>query len=1118
MKRKLNQLIHKRRTRSLWERLPVLVVLVLCCACIGGLWGCQPEEPVLVISEVVSSNKLSYPDEALGSPDWIELHNLSDREVDLHGFILTDKQDSYELANILPSMKVPAQGYVVLYAKADAKTDDYVLPFGLSKSGDTLCLLNGSGTLLEQLEIPALPRDVSYARRADGTFGYCILPTPGAENTGEISDVCPEIQEPEEQKAPEVKEKEKVSPGDSDIKLILNEVMSNDLRDGAFGGADWIELYNPGTEDISVEGFFLSDREDKADKAILPAVTVPAKGCAAIPCGQGEGMIDMGISSAGETLYLYDTGLAFVDKLVTPSLMDGQSWARNRNGVFGYCGQPTPGAANEDERIGIEPICKADSTEPLRISEALFRNTYSIIDSYGDHADYVELYNAGEEPVALQEYYLSDDFSQPMKWRCPERKLQPGEYFLIFLTGRESTDHEVHAPFSVSGSDDGLQLFHRASRTIQQLPWSDKVPKNTSMGLQPDGTVLYYKYPTPGTANAAAVDDIALLAAFPVTDVHISEVSAAGKSGDWVELRNGSAEACSLDSWYITDSQTGKKRQNLYGTLAAGEYTLVTPDSFGIAATGETLFLYDGADHLRDVFETGDLSEGITSGRRADGTADRVFFLTATPNGANTGVYAVGRTPAPLVSDINLYHAEPFTASLRCTDPNATIRYTLDGSEPTPASPVYTEPIPVSGNVIIRAMAQAEGYLDSRTVTVTYLLRTPHTLPVVTIACDPEQFKVFTRLKNIGRYPHTDAQIAFYETDGTLGTAFPADINPRGNQSIKYPQKSLSIHLRNRLGQGSVNYPFWGPGTGLDYGTLILRNGSQDYSKARLRDSFALRAVEGLGLDSARTRPVIVYVNGTYYGIMDLNEGMNQDYLVTHFQVDPAHISHVSTNSTVRYGKNDDFLRVRSFARGNQFSDDEVLKTFSQWVDVEYITEYLIAQTLFCNYDIKNQSYWATDDYAIRWRPVFYDIDRCFTDQSSRRNMFDGYFSKKGVVYDKAAGRVANMDMYAYLRDNQAWCDQFVRRYAQLLCTNFSVERLQGLLDEMAAALRPEMEQHIALFREPRSLAEWEGYIASMRKEIAVRHQIVQEQICAEFRLSKSQWNAIMAEAKKNAS
>ena len=325
----------------------------------------------------------------------------------------------------------------------------------------------------------------------------------------------------------------------------------------------------------------------------------------------------------------------------------------------------------------------------------------------------------------------------------------------------------------------------------------------------------------------------------------------------------------------------------------------------------------------------------------------------------------------------------------------------------------------------------------------------------------------------------------------------------------------MSLHLRTRLGQGTVNYPFWGDGTALDYASLILRNGSQDYAKARLRDSFALYAVSGLSLDRARTRPVIVYVNGVYYGIMDLNECMNQDYLVTHYGADPAAISHISTNETVRYGTNKDFIRVRKYAQQKPFANDSTVAEFAQWVDVDYIVDYVIAQTFFCNYDVKNQSYWATSDYSIRWRPVFYDIDRCFTDGSSKRNLFSSYFNRNGVLYDAAAGRVVNMDLYAALRRNPAWCERFLHRYAELLQTDFSVDRLQSLLDRVADTLRPEMEQHIALYHAPASIEEWEKYVASMRKEIAARHEEIQNQICSEFRITRSAWNAIMQDAAK---
>ena len=1062
--------------------------------------ACTTEPHPIVISEVVSSNT-AFVDETLGTPDWIELHNRSGRDIDLAGYILTDKEDRYDLGNMLPNLVIPANGYVVLYARSNADTDAFCLPFGLSKSGDTLFLLDRSGNLLEKLVIPSLPENVSYARREDGSFGYCILPTPGSENSTEISDICTE---------PVNSDADLDGTKVPDLVLYINEIVTGDLPTGTFGGADWIELRNPNGEPVSLSGCFVTDREDNPDKAPLPDITIPAGGFAAIPCGREIG-VDLRLSSDGESLWLFDPMLNRIDIVTVPALLPGQSWARNRNGVFGYCGKPTPGTENDDSLIGSTEMQTADASEPLRLNEVLFRNTYSVIDRYGDHSDYVELLNCGTEAVHLSEYWLSDDFSDPLKWNCPDVVLEPGEYRLIFLSGRESVETELHAPFSVSASDSGLMLYHAATRTVQQIPWIPELPKNTSVGLGDDGSLRYYKYPTPGAENAASVGDVKELGAFPSDSVFISEVSASGSGKDWIELCNGSGEKVDLSGWRLCDNLAQTNPYILQGTLKPSGYSVFKPDSFGVAATGEAVFLFDAQGMLRDRFETGDLCGGITSGRTGDPSLPRVFFLKSTPGKANSASYVLGRTPSPILSDAALYRTEPFTVRIDCADPDAVIRYTLDGSEPSASSRVYTEPIAIDRSVTLRMFAQSAHSLPSKIQTAHYLFVERHTLPVVCIACSPKEFKQFTAIRSQMRYPHTDAQITFFEPDGTLGTSFPADINPRGNQSIKNPQKSLSIHLRARLGQSTVNYPFWGKGTAMDFASLILRNGSQDYEKARLRDSFAHLAVSGLSLDSGHTRPVIVYVNGSYYGIMDLNDCLNQDYLVTYYHADPALISHISTNSTVRYGTNNDFLRIRTYAKSEAFSRDAVVEQFAQWVDVDYIIDYVIAQTFFCNYDVKNQSYWATSDYSIRWRPVFYDIDRCFTDGSSPRNLFQSYFNQDGVRYD-TAGHTVNMDIYAALRRNPAWCSRFVRRYAELLQSDFSVERLQALLDKTAAALRPEMERHIALYHAPASVNEWEKCVASMREEIARRHVQIQKQIREEFRLSESEWEALLKE------
>lgn len=135
-----------------------------------------------------------------------------------------------------------------------------------------------------------------------------------------------------------------------------------------------------------------------------------------------------------------------------------------------------------------------------------------------------------------------------------------------------------------------------------------------------------------------------------------------------------------------------------------------------------------------------------------------------------------------------------------------------------------------------------------------YLFEPAHTLPAVCIACEPALWSRLMRstLNAVAR--EGPAAISYYEADGTLGTVFPAAIRARGNTSLKYGAKVRQRASAAEPRQRTVTYPFWGAGSAAAYGTLVLRNASQDIAAARLRDSFANRAAAGLRLDCAATR------------------------------------------------------------------------------------------------------------------------------------------------------------------------------------------------------------------------------------------------------------------------
>lgn len=1066
----------RRKTRG-W-----LLLLAACLPAIA-LYACSPSEE-LRINEAVSDNRSSFVDAALGTPDWIELYNGGSRDIRLQGYILADKADTFDPACVLPDITIEAGGYCVIPAGSKAAgSDGFCLPFGVSRTGETLYLLNTAGKLIDKLVIPALGEDVSYARTDSGAAGYCRQPTPGAANTTAIT------AEPEADQAMEP----------SDLAVSISEVQSNGLADAA----DWIELYNPSDTELTLADCFLTDDETDPRKHRLQTLTIPAGGYAVL---ENTGI---GIAAEGETVLLFDSYAHLIDRVEVPAMPRGLSWALDAQGAYGYCGVPTPGAANAAV-IGSAAMAPMGEDVPVRLSEALFNNTFGAIDVYGDHSDWVELYNGGSEPASLAGYYLSDDPAEPMKWAFPDVSIEPGAYRLVFLSGKTTRNGELHAGFSVSERDGGCYLFHAQTMGTDSILWVDGLSENVSQGYAADGTPVYYAYPTPGYQNARAFSTPDAVCAYPANGVYISEVNA---DAEWVELHNGSDQAAALGGWSLSDSAADPAPYRLEPvTIPAGGYLVLRPEAaFGVASGGEALYLHDENGMLRDAFETGVLLDGQTSGRTpVEPTVGRVFFKEATPGGGNSRSYTLGRASAPAFSEQALYHREAFFLTLSITDPAATIRYTLDGSEPTAASAAYTEPLCIDASTVVRAAAFSEGLEPSAVQSAHYLFEEPHTLPIVCIACPPALWSKILSAKLGAVAGEGAAAISYYEADGTLGTVFPAAIRARGNTSLKYPQKSLSIHLRAKLGQRTVAYPFWGEGSAAAYGTLVLRNGSQDIASARLRDSFANRAVEGMYLDHIQTRPVIVYVNGTYFGIMDFNEGMNQDFLEAHYGVDPDTVQIAGKNNIARHGSIEDYGRVRRFARTADFTDDAVVETFSQWVDIPYVTDYLIAQTFFGNYDIHNQNYWATDDYAIRWRPYLYDVDRCLCEHRTGVNLFRDYFNADGVVYNPMGDRV-NMDIYCALRKNAAWRERLIERYAELLSTSLSVERLTALLDEMAAALRPEMPRHIAAWGLPASMADWEAAVVAMREQIALRHAEIQRQIQKEFGLTEAQWNACLA-------
>lgn len=91
------------------------------------------------------------------------------------------------------------------------------------------------------------------------------------------------------------------------------------------------------------------------------------------------------------------------------------------------------------------------------INEYLKQNKYSLTDSDGERQPWAELYNASQREITLSDYYLSDDAQDAWKWRLPAVTLKPGEYLIVFLSGRSNAGGAARV-LALGSSDTHLTL------------------------------------------------------------------------------------------------------------------------------------------------------------------------------------------------------------------------------------------------------------------------------------------------------------------------------------------------------------------------------------------------------------------------------------------------------------------------------------------------------------------------------------------------------------------------------------------------------------------------------------------------------------------------------------
>ncbi|MDI6402000.1 CotH kinase family protein [Balneolaceae bacterium ANBcel3] len=575
--------------------------------------------------------------------------------------------------------------------------------------------------------------------------------------------------------------------------------------------------------------------------------------------------------------------------------------------------------------------------------------------------------------------------------------------------------------------------------------------------------------------------------------------------------------------------------------------------NFAISSAGEEVLLSAPNGMIIDEIEARPIPNNISLGRYPNGLGDLMYFDHPTPSAPNEDNGYQNILSEPLFSISPGFYSTTHTLEIIPPAEGATIYYTTDGSKPTTESLVYESPIklePRTGekNVLaiirtnpieadafsrgwiepeillnkahtIRAKAKKTGHLSSSINTGTWFMDIEERdIPVLSLTTEPDHFfhddtgiyvpgaiyndtgygdnqwgKPNANYFQRGREWERPASLEWFEQGQQK---FRQDIGVRihGGGSRSLPMKSLRLYARGSYGQTHFEYPLFEDQNYAAYKRFLLRNSGQDFYQrsTMFRDAFMQTLVRNLNFDTQAYRPVILFLNGEYWGIHNVRERYDKYYFERVYSVEEENLDLLTGRHLIKEGSDQHYMKMLEFIENNCLSEPGNYAYIQTQMDIKNYIDYVIANVFFRNTDwpANNIDFWRYSgpiDSDIpekdgKWRWLLFDTDFGFGLSGGRGawefNMMEIISDEEGMHW---YNRPWSTLIIRALFESEDFREKFITRFSDLLNTTFQPTHISELIDHFHDLLAPEIETHIDRWSYPESVSQWESNIQLMK-------------------------------------
>ncbi|MEP4077483.1 CotH kinase family protein [Haloferula sp.] len=712
----------------------------------------------------------------------------------------------------------------------------------------------------------------------------------------------------------------------------------------------------------------------------------------------------------------------------------------------------------------------------VMINEFMSANSATISDENGDSEDWIELINDGASPVDLSNWGLSDEQNTPFKWTFPTGTTIPaGETLGIWASGKDrlSLGGIFHTNFSILADGEPLFLTDSDGSLVDSLPAIVLRP-DISFGrtLENPQQLGYFSEPTPGTPNSSTAFEGILP---PPT----------------VSIEGGFYNSA------VTVDVTPPEGASVYYSL-------------------------DGSDPSPDRLDGEDFHYKSAYPRNPEDPFGELYSRTMKSHLYTNPIEVTDRTgEANQLPTINTWF------------------------EPSPRTPTSN----LNKATTLRVRSHKPGFIPSEIITNSYFIHPDifarHTLPVVSITTDdcnlfdydagiyvPGRIADDWRIANPtletsrsqipgnatrgGMLWERPAHVEFFQPDGTRIVSQNLGIRIHGGASRSIYTKSLRLYARSGYDQkNTIDYPIFGelpkegsPDETLDeFSTVLLRNAGNDSRGLFFRDAIIQDLISHLPLETQGYQPALHYINGESWGLTNIRERMDEDYLSGHFDFSPNEAVIITPSGYLESGQSSDtahFSTMRSHILGSDMSSQSAYDQVEQWLDIENFSLYHAFEIYIDNYDwpFNNSKLWrkrtvnydpdAPKGQDGRWRWLVYDVDFGFTNHET--NTINRLTNPPGQWWSQ---------MLVGMLENPEFKNLFINDLADLRNTTFHPSRVDAATDAFVERLDPARGEHVTRWLEARLSYTTARSLAGVFKRFGtLRPDIIEQHIISRFGLA----------------